>query len=118
MARLHGWCELRQTKRGMIPKIWGKNQQSSEKEEVKCVLEKHFDTFNKSMKEPLHIFFERLIGDLTKLRLLQSKDPDVLTYHLGISILAVQKITVTERTQRDNETRIQGMATIRTLADI
>ena len=119
MARLQGWCGLRQTERGMIPEIWEKIQQSSEKEEVKCVLEKHFDTFNKSVEEPVHIYFsDRLIEDLTKLRLSPSKDPDVLTCHLGISILAVPTVTVTERTQRDEDTRMQGTATMRTLADI
>ena len=59
-----------------------------------------------------------MIEDLPKLQLSQSKDQDVLTYHLGISILAVLTVTVTERTQREKETHIQGTATMRTLADI
>ena len=49
---------------------------------------------------------------------MRSKDPDVMTCHLGIFILAVRTVTVTERTQRDKKTQMQCMGTIRTLDDI
>ena len=96
-----------------------KIQQVTDKEEVKCVLQKHFDKYNETVEKPVNIYFsERLVEDLMKLRLSSSRDPDKATCHLGISILAVPTVSVMERLRRDEETNAVEKSTTHTVAEV
>lgn len=61
--------------RANIPEILGKIQHVTEKERVKCILEKYFVNFNKTVEQPVNnYFFQGLNEDIMKLRLSPCND--------------------------------------------
>ena len=62
---------------GLLLIIQEETQQAADKEEFRCVLQKHFDNFNKTVEDTINAYFDdRLIKYVMKLQVSPSRNPD------------------------------------------
>ena len=70
------------------------------------MLGKHFERLSVQLEEPLNIYFcDRLVEDISKLRLSLNRDPDYASSHFGISILAVAPVNARQQVLLNKEAK-------------